>query len=67
MKLNKEQIAILKFTENKVDYLYCGNSLDMQILLNLKLMRYAGKLPYVPDSYFTITKKGREILNEISK
>lgn len=60
MKLNKEQIAILEHT-NKNE-IYCGGSKDMIILCEKGLMELAGSKVYVPDAYYRITRKGKELI-----
>ena len=63
MKLNAEQIEILDHTRNRAAYgLYCGDSPDMQKLVELGLMEYAGKKSFAPDPYYRITHKGIEAL-----
>lgn len=61
MKLNSEHIAILEHTSTSAPYfMYCGDSSEMQELVDGGLMRFAGKKSYVPDPYFTITDEGFE-------
>ena len=63
MKLNKEQIEILNHAAYKAaNGFYCGDSPDMRQLVMEGLMVSAGRKSFVPDEYFSITKKGREIL-----
>ena len=64
MKLNQEQIEILKHTTNRAaNGLYCGNSPDMQELVKSGLMVSAGFKSFVPDEYFQITKQGKQELD----
>lgn len=68
MKLNKEQIAIMRHTTTGAPGgLYCGNSKDMQALVAGGLMVSAGRKSFVPDEYFRITKKGLLALQSPSK
>ena len=63
MKLNKEQLEIMSHTSSRAaGGLYCGDSSDMQILVENGLMISAGRKSFVPDEYFRITKKGEEVL-----
>ena len=62
MKLNKEQMEILDHaTHRAADGFYCGDSPDMQVLVAAGLMKSAGRKPFVPDEYFSITRKGHDI------
>lgn len=64
-KLNAEQIAILQHTANRAaNGLYCGDSLDMQVLVEAGLMEVAGRKPFVTDPYFQLTAKGRKKLSK---
>jgi hypothetical protein len=63
MNINNEQKAILKHANNN-NGLYCGGSQTMDSLCKLDLMEYAGKKTFVPDPYYKITGKGKNILNE---
>ena len=40
----------------------CGDSKDMQELCNAGLMKHVGKVSWVPEPYFTITRKGISLL-----
>ena len=63
LKLNKEQIAIMRHAyERAPNGLYCGDSPDMQRLLQMELMELRGRKSYVPEPYFTLTLRGRAIL-----
>ena len=60
MNLTAEQRAILDHTANKAaGGRYCGDSPDMQKLVELGLMESAGRLSFVPDEYFRLTSAGR--------
>lgn len=41
---------------------YCGDSPDMRKLVEMGLMESAGRKSFVPDEYFKLTAKGREVL-----
>lgn len=63
MELNREQREILEHTAKRAaGGLYCGDSPDMQALVSAGLMEFAGRKPFVPDTYFRITSAGREAL-----
>ena len=63
MSLTNNQRNILDHTVHRaVGCFYCGDSNDMQRLVQLELMVSAGKKPFVLDEYFTITGKGRKAL-----
>ena len=58
-ELTPGQIEILKHTViNCSNGLYCGDSPDMQKLIELGLMEFAGRKSFVPDPYFRITDAG---------
>lgn len=64
-RLNKEQLAILDHTAHRAaGGLYCGDSPDMQKLIEAGLMVSAGCKSFVPDEYFRMTDKGHEVLRE---
>ena len=64
-QLNKEQLAILDHTAHRAaGGLYCGDSSDMQELVEAGLMVSAGRKSFVLDEYFRMTGKGREVLRE---
>ena len=64
MKLTDNQREILDHTAHRAaGGFYCGDSKDVQILVNLGLMVPAGRKPFVPDEYFKLTAKGRNELN----
>ena len=65
MNLNMEQVDILDHTANRAaNGLYCGDSADMQALVNDGLMEFAGRKSFVPDGYYRMTSKGRAALRE---
>ncbi len=64
-ELTKEQIAILDHTKHRTaNGLYCGDSPDMQILVEKGLMYSSGKRSFCPDEYFGITVTGTKALKE---
>lgn len=68
MELTNEHISILEHTNYKASgKMYCGDSKEMQELCGMKLMRSLGRKSFVPDEYFTITQKGKEIINPVRK
>lgn len=65
MNLNTEQIEIMKHTaQQAAGGLYCGDSPDMQELVEAGLMECVGRKSFVPDLYFRLTGKGRAELSE---
>lgn len=64
MQLSKEQFEIIEHTlERAAGGFYCGNSSEMRELVSLGLMKSAGHKSFVPDEYFKVTEKGREIFH----
>ena len=64
-ELNYEQRAIMNHTMYRAaNGLYCGDSPDMQILVAAGLMESAGKKSFVPDEYFRLTRKGRDLMKD---
>jgi len=64
-QLNKEQLAILDHTAHRAaGGLYCGDSPDMQKLVDAGLMVPAGRKSFVPDEYFRMTGQGRKAMRE---
>jgi hypothetical protein len=61
-ELNNEQMEILKHTEKSPNSLFCGGSPDMDKLVELGLMTYAGRTGFCPDPYYQITGEGRAAL-----
>lgn len=67
MIITKEQRGILEHaTYRAVGNLFCGDSDDMQILVQLGLMESAGNKSFAPDEYFRLTRLGRKALQETS-
>ena len=63
MKITSNQQEILEHTAYRAaGGFYCGDSNDLQELVRLGLMTSAGKKPFVPDEYFKLTSKGRQVL-----
>lgn len=63
MKLTPIHLDILLHTKNgAAQGFYCGDSPAMQELVAAGLMEYAGRKSFVPDLYFSLTRKGRETL-----
>ena len=63
MKLDKEQVAIMEHTAWRAARgLYCGDSQEMQGLVQAGLMESAGRKSFVVDEYFRLTQAGREFL-----
>ncbi len=61
--MNREQRDIMEHTATRAaNGLYCGDSPDMQMLVADGLMVSAGRKSFVPDEYFRLTSKGREVL-----
>jgi hypothetical protein len=61
--LTHEQIEILFHTRDRAaGGFFCGGSPAMDGLVEQGLMEFAGKKAYVPDSYYRMTPKGRELL-----
>lgn len=61
MSLSREQREILEHTAYRAAQgLFCGDSPDMQSLVAAGLMEEAGQKAFVPDTYFRLTRKGRE-------
>jgi len=68
MELNSEQVAILDHTSSRAARgFYCGDSPDMQKLIEAGLMVSAGRKSFVPDEYFRITAAGYEELRIVNK
>lgn len=60
MTLNKEHIAIMKHT--KINGLYCGDSKEMVELCEEGYMKCVGRKSFVPDQYYALTRKGKDLL-----
>jgi len=66
--MNAEQVAILDHTAHRAaGGLYCGDGPDMQALVEAGLMESAGCKSFVPDPYYRMTGKGREVLRLANK
>lgn len=63
MEITKEHIEILKHTEKHG--LYCGDSKEMQELCAFKMMEFAGKKSFVPDSYYKLAADGISALDDL--
>lgn len=62
-KLSNEELSILDHTVNRAaGQRYCGGSLTMDSLVEKGFMLELGKVSWCPDTYYTITDKGREAL-----
>lgn len=65
IELNEEEIAILDHTVNRAaGGRYCGDSDDMDILVDKGLMKCVGTVAWCPDKFYTITEEGRSILKQ---
>ncbi|KKL19512.1 hypothetical protein LCGC14_2464740 [marine sediment metagenome] len=65
MSITKEQREILDHTEhNTAGNMFCGDSVDMQVLVDIGMMESIGYKGFVPDEYFRITGLGRKALKE---
>ena len=63
MNLTNNQRDILDHTAHRAaGGFYCGDSKDMQVLVQLGLMVSAGKKSFVVDEYFKLTFEGRKVL-----
>lgn len=63
MELTHEHIDIMEHTRDRAaGGFYCGDSSAMQELVAEGLMVSAGRKSFVPDPYFQLTRKGREVL-----
>lgn len=61
--LTPSEAGILSHTsDGAAGGLFCGDSEEMQRLVSLGLMVFAGKKSFVRDPYFKMTAKGREAL-----
>ena len=65
--ITDEQMSILKHTETNNTGYFCGDSPDMQRLVELKLMESAGRKSFVPDEYFRLTSNWRIVLEDLKK
>ena len=65
MQLTDNQIDILDHTVHRTaNGLFCGNSDDMQYLVDSGLMYRQGKTGFCPDEYFGITVNGKQALKD---
>ena len=62
MRMTREKAAILDHALSHAGGYYCGDSPEMQELVEDGLMRSAGRKSFVPDEYFCITTKGKAAL-----
>lgn len=64
-KLTKEEYSIINHTLTRsANKLYCCPEKEVSILLGKNLMEFAGVVPFVPDPYWRVTKKGEEAYNQ---
>ena len=60
MKLKKAHLEILHHTVYRAScQMFCGDSPEMQELVDAGLMRCLGHKSCVPDPYFGITREGK--------
>lgn len=65
--LTREQVSILAHTVHRAaGNCYCGGGPDMDRLVELGLMEFAGQVSWVPDKYYHITPAGREQLQRFA-
>lgn len=68
IKLTREHLSILLHTRDRAAHrFYCGGSPEMNDLVLLGLMVYAGRKSFVPDDYFTITGDGLSLIQDIGR
>lgn len=61
-QLTREQWDILDHALHRAPGgLYCGGGADMIGLVNQGLMVYVGRKSFVPEPYYRITQKGKEV------
>ena len=65
MELTKEHFEILKHTAK--NGLYCGDSPEMQELVEFKLMEPAGRKSFVPDPYFRVGPDGKGMVEDMDE
>ena len=56
--LNEEQVSILKHAVADHQGMFCGDSTDMDFLVEEGYMKYEGKKSFVPEGYYSITPEG---------
>ena len=62
-ELNKNQLDIIDHTAHRTaNGCFCGDSADMQELVELGIMEYIGKTVFCPDMYFRLTSLGRTLV-----
>lgn len=60
--ITQKQFEIIDHTINRAARnLFCGGGEDMTVLVKAGFMRPAGVKSFVPDPYYTVTDKGREL------
>jgi hypothetical protein len=57
---NHEEYSILLHTQKNKRF--CGDSKEMQSLIEKGLMKSLGKVSWVPDEYFGLTDAGKQFL-----
>ena len=60
---NDEHVEILKHTIKCPGELYCGGSPEMDLLVERGYMESAGRKSFVPDEYYRLTGKGKQLLS----
>jgi hypothetical protein len=65
MEITQAHIAIMEHT--KKNGIFCGDSKEMQELCELKMMEFAGKKSFVPDSYYRLMNDGETMLDDLSE
>jgi len=64
MAITNKQREILDHTAHgAAGGFYCGDSVDMQVLVRMGLMVSMGKKSFCPDEYFALTAAGRKTLS----
>jgi hypothetical protein len=62
LELTQNQMNILEHTAYRAaGGFYCGDSTNMQVLVNRGLMVFAGGKGFVNDDYFKLTDLGRQL------
>lgn len=68
LELTEEQYEIMKHTATRAaNNAYCGDSPDMQDLVQRGLMRSVGKVAWCPDEYFKLTPLGSTTLQLVNE
>jgi hypothetical protein len=61
-QLSREQRDILDHTLHRAPQgMYCGGGKEMEALVEMGLMVCVGRKSFVPEPYYRITQKGREV------